>query len=78
MLRGRGEPAASPALAVPDVEPGALARAVTSSVKNILNVCGFVVIFSALTSALEASGTLPRLAGNSPSALVLSSALRGR
>lgn len=63
VLRGRGAPAASPALAVPDVEPGALARAVTSSVKNILNVCGFVVIFSALTSALEASGALPRLAG---------------
>ncbi len=62
-MRGkyRAEPARVPP--APDVEPGALARAVTASVKNILNVCGFVVIFSAFTSALDASGVLPRLAG---------------
>lgn len=46
-----------------DITHGVFSRAVTASVKNILNVCGFVVIFTALTAALDASGFLPRAAG---------------
>ena len=63
LMRGEHTAPAAAAPDVPEVRPGALARAVTASVKNILNVCGFVVIFSAVCSALDASGVLPRLAG---------------
>ena len=62
LMRG-AHTAAAGEVGVPEVRPGALARAVTASVKNMLNVCGFVVIFSAVCSALDASGVLPRLAG---------------
>lgn len=48
----------------PEAEPGALSRAVTASVRNMLNVCGFVVIFSAIVSALDASGVFSRVAGS--------------
>ncbi len=63
VLRSKRGAATAICAATPEPEPGALARAVMSSVKNILNVCGFVVIFSALTAALDASGLLGRLAG---------------
>lgn len=63
LLRSRGAVSTLSRAAPGEIEPGALARAVTTSVGNILNVCGFVVIFSAVTSALDASGVLPRLAG---------------
>ena len=62
ILRGRGRAAPSPPLPAAEPEPGALARAVTASVGNMLNVCGFVVIFSAVREALDASGLLPQLA----------------
>lgn len=55
LMRGAHTAPAAAAPDVPEVRPGALARAVTASVKNILNVCGFVVIFSAVCSALDAS-----------------------
>ena len=62
-LRGRGSAPAIPPVPAQAPAPGALARAVTASVRNILNVCGFVVIFSAITAALGAAGIFPRLAG---------------
>ena len=63
LLRPRRSPALSAPAPAPEPEPGALARAVMSSVRNILNVCGFVVIFSAVVAALDAAGIFPRLAG---------------
>ena len=64
LMRGKRTSAAVSALHAGDLpEPGALARAVTSSVKNILAVCGFVTVFSAVTAALDASGLLGRLSG---------------
>ena len=64
LLRGRPSPGRPPAAAPPPrpAEPGAFTRSVTGSVRNILNVCGFVVVFSALTAALDATGILPGLA----------------
>ena len=63
VMRGRGRSVMSTLPEVPHPRPGAFARSVTASVGNILNVCGFVVIFSALVSALEAAGIFTRLAG---------------
>ena len=63
VMRGRGRSVMSTLPEVPRPRPGAFARSVTASVGNILNVCGFVVIFSALVSALEAAGIFTRLAG---------------
>ena len=63
VMRGRGRSVMSTLPEVPHSRPGAFARSVTASVGNILNVCGFVVIFSALVSALEAAGIFTRLAG---------------
>ena len=63
IMRGRAVGVPSTTGAVPEVLPGALARAVTASVWNILKVCGFVVLFSALVAALDASGMLSRISG---------------
>lgn len=41
---------------------GALPAAVTASVRNMLNVCGFVIAFGVVTGTLDAVGLLPALA----------------
>lgn len=54
-----------PALRLPEIRPpraGALPSAVTTSVRNMLNVCGFVVAFGVITGTLDAVGLLPTLA----------------
>lgn len=54
-----------PALRLPEIRPpraGALPSAVTTSVRNMLNVCGFVVAFGVITGTLDAVGLLPALA----------------
>ena len=63
VLRGGGKYIMSTNPPPPEPRPGAFARAVTASVGNVLNVCGFVLVFSAATSALESAGVLTRLAG---------------
>lgn len=62
LLRGGGGPSL-PAPPAAEPAPGAFARAVTASVGNMLKVCGFVVIFSALCGVLDASGLFVRLYG---------------
>lgn len=50
---------------LPDVQQakaGALPAAVTASVRNMLNVCGFVVAFGVVTGTLDAIGLIPSLA----------------
>lgn len=63
LMRGKSGNVMSTTPPFAATQPGAFARAVTASVRNILNVCGFVVIFSAITAALDAAGITPRLAG---------------
>ena len=62
LMRGAHTAPAAAAPDVPEVRPGALARAVTASVKNMLNVCGFVIAFGVVTGTLDAVGLLPALA----------------
>lgn len=55
----------SRAYALPEPSPigaGALPAAVLASVRNILNVCGFVLAFGVVVAVLDAVGFLPSLA----------------
>ena len=53
------------AVRLPEIRParaGALPAAVTASVRNMINVCGFVIAFGVVTGTLDAVGLLPALA----------------
>ncbi len=65
LLRGGGVgPPSPPAPAPPPPELGAaLTDAVRRSAEAVISVCGFVVLFMALTGVLDGSGLLPRLTG---------------
>lgn len=63
LMRGYGSGIMSTCPSPPEPGRGVFVRAVTGSVGNVLRVCGFVVIFSALCSALDAAGLFPRLCG---------------
>lgn len=63
VLLSLGRPRA--AVRLPEIRParaGALPAAVTASVRNMLNVCGFVIAFGVVTGTLDAVGLLPALA----------------
>ena len=63
LMRGKNESIMSTSPALSEPQPGALTRAVTASVRNILNVCGFVVTFACVVDVLDAAGVFARLAG---------------
>ena len=63
LMRGNGSGIMSTCPSPPEPGRGVFVRAVTGSVGSVLRVCGFVVIFSALCSALDAAGLFPRLCG---------------